>query len=122
MLTIRPEQMQAMGAHTRAQFEQRIIKYLRKKFPARTQDQSDQKIQFVVQAGIKDAESHGIEFENDIRRYIEYLVIYGTRLDERKQTQWIANVLQQAELDGTTKMDRIDEMELQQVRSELWED
>ncbi len=43
---------------------------------------------------IKDAESHGIEFENDIRRYIEYLVIYGTRLDERKQTQWIANVLQ----------------------------
>ncbi len=62
MLTIRSEQMQAMGAYTRAQFEQRIIKHLRKKFPARTQDQSDQKIQFVVQAGINLEKSVGSRF------------------------------------------------------------
>ena len=63
ILTIRQEQIQTMGAHTRAQFEQRIVKHLRKKFPARTQEQSEQNIQLVVQTGIKDAESHGIEYE-----------------------------------------------------------
>lgn len=114
--------MQHFGTHLRGQFEQRIVKHLRKKFPVRTQALSDEKIQGVVQTGIKDAESHGIEYENDIRRFIEYLVIYGTQLSTRKETQWIANVLQQDELGGTVKMDRIDDLELQQLRKELWED
>ena len=122
MLKISDEQMQHFGTLLRGQFEQRIVKHLRKKFPARTQALSDEKIQGVVQTGIKDAESYGIEYENDIRRFIEYLVIYSTQQSTRKETQWIANVLQQDELDGTAKMDRIDDLELQQLRRKLWED
>ena len=49
MLTIRQEQMDVLSAHMRQQFEQRMIKHLRAKFPDRTKDLPDERIRLVVQ-------------------------------------------------------------------------
>lgn len=116
MLVIRREQMDVLSAYMRAQFEQRMVNHLRAKFPERTQDLPDERIRSVVQNSTKKAESYGIEYEDDIRRFIEYLVIYGVRLDTREETWWIGDVLRRNDLNGAAKMDLIDHRELQALR------
>ncbi len=101
----------------RGQFEQRMVKHLREKFSDRTENLSDERMRIVVQDIVKKAESYGIEYEDDIRRFIEYVVIYGTRLDVREGTRWIGDILRRKDLDGTAKMDLIDERELEMFRS-----
>ncbi len=122
MLSIRKEQMEVFNTYMRGQFEQRMVKHLRATFPNRTKDLPDDRIHTVVQNSIKKAESYGIEYEDDIRRFIEYLVIYGTRLDTREETQWIGDILRRHDLDGTAKMDLIDSRELPVLRGQPWVD
>ncbi len=122
MLTIRQEQMEVLSAHMRNQFEQRMIKHLRAKFPDRTKDLPDKRIHLVVQDSMRKAKGYHIEYEDDIRRFIEYLVIYGIRLDTREETQWIGDILRRDDLNGTAKMDLIDSRELQVLRRQKWAD
>ncbi|MFO7639967.1 MAG: hypothetical protein R6X17_01465 [Candidatus Competibacteraceae bacterium] len=122
MLAIRQEQMDVLSAYMRDRFEQRMVKHLQEKFPDRTKDLPDEKIRLVVQNSMKKAEIYGIEYEDDIRRFIEYLVIYGTRLDTREETRWIGEILRRDDLTGTAKMDLIDNCELQALRGQTWAD
>ena len=116
MLIIRKEQMDALGAHMRARFESRMIEHIRNNFPDRTNNVSNEDIRTVMQYGTKKAEYYGIEYEGDIRRFIEYLVIYGTQLDAKEETRWMVDILRRDDLDGTSKMDSIDNCELQLLR------
>ncbi len=117
MLVIRPEQMAVLSAYTSDQFEQRMIEHLRDTFPERTQDLPDERIRLVVRDGMKKADGYHIEYEDDIRRFIEYMVIYGARFDVREESRWIGDVLRRPDLGGTAKMDLIDARELQVLRS-----
>jgi hypothetical protein len=116
MLTIRKEQMDVFSAYSCEQFEWRMIKHLREVFHDRTKDLPDEKIRIVIQDSIRKAESYGIEYEDDIRRFIEYLVIYGSRLDTREETRWIGDILRRDDLNGTAKMNLIDGRELEALR------
>ena len=120
MLTIRKEQMDILSAYSREQFEWRMVKHLREKFPDRTKDLADEKIRVVVQSGMKKAEGYGIDYEDDIRQFLEYLVIYGTRLDVREETQWIGDILRRNDLSGAAKMNLIDSRELDALRGSKW--
>jgi len=122
MLIIRDEQMDVLRAHMRRQYEQRIVKHLREKFPDRTKDLPDKRIRDAVQNSMKKAESYGLEYEDDIRRFIEYLVIYGTKFDTQEETRWIGDILQRNDLDGTAKMDMIDNCEIEVLRRQIWLD
>ena len=122
MLTIRKEQMDVLSAYMHHQFEQRMIKHLRAKFPDRTKDLPDERIRLVVQDSIRKAKGYDIEYEDDIRRFTEYLVIYGMRFDVREETRWIGDILRRDDLTGTAKMDLIDSRELQVFRRQKWVD
>jgi hypothetical protein len=122
MLVIRKEQMDILSAHMRARFEWRMVDHLRAKFPDRTKELPDEKIRLVVQDSMRKAKGYHIEYEDDIRRFIEYLVIYGIRLDVREETQWIGDILRRDDLTGTAKMDLIDSHELQVMRGQTWAD
>ena len=122
MLVIRKEQMEVLSAAMRDQFEWRMVDHLRTKFPDRTQEFPDEKIRLVVQDSMRKAKGYNIEYEDDIRRFIEYLVIYGIRLDVREETQWIGDILRRDDLTGTAKMDLIDSRELQVFRRQKWVD
>jgi hypothetical protein len=118
MLTIRKEQMDVLSTHMRNQFEQRMIKHLRAKFPDRTKDLPDERIGLVVQDSMRKAKGYGVEYEEDIRRFTEYLVIYGMRFDVREETRWIGDILRRKDLSGAAKMDLIDIRELQVIRGQ----
>lgn len=119
MLSICKKQMEIFSNTMLKRFEYRLLEHLRERFPEQTKDLPDEKILFVVQTGMKKAETFGIIYEDDIRRFIEYLVIYGTRLDIREDFQWIGDILHRDDLNGTAKMDRIDTLELQVLRRQL---
>ena len=108
MLILRKEQMNVLRAYMSEQFEQRMTNHIRETFPDRIKDIPDERIRVVVQNSMKKAESFGIEYEDDIRRFIEFLIIYGIQLDVRQETQWIGDILRRNDLDGTAKMDLID--------------
>ena len=115
MLIIRKEQMEALRTSMSRRFEQRMLEHIKNIFPDRIKQVSDEKIRTVIQNSINKAESYSIVYEDDIRRFIEYLIIYGTQLDTKPETRWIGEILQRADLTGTAKMDRIDDYELQTI-------
>ena len=106
MLTIRAEQMRAFGEAMRRDFETRMVAYLRGKFKAQTARYSGEQLVAVVREGIASADPYGITIEKDVSRFIEYSVLYGA--DFHTRLGWVATVLQTRGINGTQKMDRID--------------
>ncbi|MFO1350305.1 MAG: hypothetical protein U1F68_06340 [Gammaproteobacteria bacterium] len=108
--------MEVFSTYMLDRFETRMVRHLRETFPDRTEKVSNDKLRDVVKAGMQKAEHYGIEFEDDVRRFLEYLVIYGARLDSKPSTRWLGAILRRQDIDGTHKMDLIDAAELQALR------
>jgi hypothetical protein len=106
MLTIRPEQMTALGQYMAEQFEKRMVAHLRRRFPQQTRGLDDEALRARVHDGIDRAKGHGIVQEDDVRRFLEYQALLGTDFDT--STPWAASILSDDELAGTEKMNRID--------------
>lgn len=116
MLVIRKEQMETLRASMSRRFERRMLEHIKNNFPDRIRLVSDEIISNVVQDSIRRAESYSIQYEDDIRRFIEYLIIYGTLLDTNQETRWIGEILKRTDITGSAKMDLIDDHELQTLR------
>ena len=112
MLTIRREQMEALGRYSLDQFEAAMIRHLRTRFPAQTETRIDSDLREMIKNGIGRAAVYDITLENDVKRYLEYMVLYGPEFDQTPQTAWAGDILRADDLDGTEKIDRIDEAEL----------
>ena len=109
MLNIRPDQMEVLSAVMRSGFEQRMLTHLRHRFPAPTNGRSDEQILVFIRYGIDRSAAYGITLDQDVARYLEYMMMYGARFDADPRYAWAARILQDADLSGTTKMDRVDE-------------
>lgn len=119
MLTITEEQISSLSQAPLKQFEQDMFIYLSENFPEDTKDKSKQELQTLIHNGIEQAEKYQIEFEDDIRRYLEFIVMYAEDFDKNPDTAWAHKTLHSEKLDGTEKMDLIDELELEMVRNSL---
>ena len=118
MLNISQAQMGQFGAYARERFVVGMVRHLRQKFPDRAAGVSDDTLRALVHSGIRQAEAHDVVFEDDIRRFLEYLVIYGSPLDERPQAPWLGRILHRDDIDGAAKLDLIGEHELALLRGQ----
>jgi len=116
MLTIRKEQMDAFSQAMLKQFENQMVIHLNSNFPNETKEISEGELRTFIQEGIEQAEQYQITLEDDVRRYLEFIVMYGQNFDTNPDTAWTCEILHTKELDGTAKMDLIDERELEMVR------
>jgi len=116
MLIIREEQMSALSQAMLKQFEDRMVVHMSKNFQDETREISEVELRALIQEGIEQAEQYQITLEYDVRRYLEFMVIYGQNFDTNHDTAWAGEILHAKELDGTAKMDLIDERELEMVR------
>lgn len=116
MLRIEPHQMALFRGEATRRFEERMTAHLRQRFPERTTSLPDERIVMAVREGRLRAESYEIVLEDDIRRFLEYFVTYGTQLDTADDARWISDILRRADLSGTQKMDVIDSRELRRAR------
>ena len=110
MLRIRHEQMRALGEALRRDFERRMMAYLRGNFGAHAAERSDEQMLAFIREGISNAERYAIRAEGDVSRFIEYALVYGSDFDTR--LKWVENVLRTDGINGTQKMDRIDNQAL----------
>ena len=117
MLSISHFQMGQFGVISRDRFVRSMVDHLRGKFAARAAGMSDERLAEQVRLGMGEAKGHGVIYEDDIRRYLEYLVIHGTPLAQRPQAPWLAEILHNQALSGRRKLDLIGEYELQLLRS-----
>lgn len=119
MLKIRAAQREALSEYTPRQFENRMVIHLRTNFSEHTKSLSVAELQTTVHLGVGNATSYRITAEDDVRRYLEYVAMYGVDFDTNPLCAWTSAILWTPELSGTEKMDRIDEYDLFGPRGQL---
>jgi len=112
MLKIRKTQMDSLSEAMLKQFEDRMVTHLRSACPEQTHDMPEPELRATIHAGIESAEKYGITSEVDIRRYLECVMVYGPNFDTNPKTAWASHILNNKELSGTEKMNRVDEYAL----------
>ncbi|WP_418315617.1 hypothetical protein [Piscinibacter sakaiensis] len=117
MLSITATQMRQLGTSSRDRFIRSMAAHLRDKFGERASSVPDERLHEQIGLAIKHAKTFGIEYEDDLRRYLEYMAIYGAPLEQSQKAPWIGKILQDEALTGTRKMDLIGDYELHLLRS-----
>ncbi len=95
MLTIRKEQMKALGRIRRLGFEVRLARHARKFFPEPCREMDDEVLQAVCQRAIRRAAYHGMVAEADVARFLSLMLVFGRRFDEDPSLPWARRVLAQ---------------------------
>jgi len=111
MLKIRKEQNDELSDYMLQQFENRMVVHLRDEYPEETQLISEEQLRTLIKAGIRKAETYGIELENDVQEFIEFMVVYGSDFDTNSKFHWAREILDDPDLDGSDKMDEITQQE-----------
>jgi len=111
MLLIRAEQMAALGEHMAGQFEKRMARHLRSRFPEQFGEMEEQDLHTFIEYGAKAAKQYGVTYENDVRRYLECVALYGAEFDRDEERPWVEKTLKRRDLNGTKKMDLLDAYE-----------
>jgi glucose-6-phosphate 1-dehydrogenase len=108
MLVIRDEQIEAFDESMLRSFKNRMLLHLRTACPEESLNMSDEELRTLIQGGIDKAESYQIFEDNDMRRFLEYMLILSPDFDQDSSFPEIQEILNHEEMDGTEKMDEID--------------
>ena len=106
MLVIRKEQMEAMEEYMLRSLKKRMVSHLRANYPEETAEMSDDELDLLVKSGIDKAESYDIIEDDDVRRFLEFMVINGENFD--KEDPEAEDILTDDEMDSDEKMDELD--------------
>ena len=110
MLTIRKEQFAVFEKHEIKKFEDPTYLHLNILYPERCQDIGEPRLRRMIQYGIKRAASYGIRLENDVRKYIEVMLLLGPDFDKDPKFPWAASLLNDKDLgDPKVKATRLHE-------------
>jgi len=108
MLVIRDEQIEALDESMLRSFRNQMVSHLRKACPEETSNMSEEELGSLIQGGIVKAESYEIFEDDDVRRFLEYMLILNPDFDQDSDFPEIQEILNDEEMDGTEKMDEID--------------
>jgi len=73
---------------------------------------SDAELRKIITQSVSEAQVYGIDDESDVTRFVEYKFLYGYEFGQTKGTLWAKEILNNSELSGTKKMDKIDDYDL----------
>jgi hypothetical protein len=107
-MIIRKRQMETLSKQMRLQFEDRMVAHLRSNFPNHDLISDEEKLRLMIQGGMVRAARYDITFEDDIRRYLEYMLTLVPDFDVNPSASWAGEILRSNRIDGTNKMRRID--------------
>lgn len=112
MLVISKDQMNVFSDFMFGQFKNRMAHNLQENFPEKTSAISDEDLHTLILEGIDKAESYDITDEVDIERYLECMMRYGPDFDHSPSTSWAVDILNEDDITGTEKMNKINDYEL----------
>ncbi len=111
MLTLRPDQYQALGQVSLDAFVAEMERHLRQRFPQACADLGEPGLRALIHDGIDRGAGYGITDTSDLRRWLEYLVRFGRDFGLHANS-WARPHLMDKALDGTGKMDALDAYDL----------
>jgi hypothetical protein len=108
MLKIRTDQLHAFSAKLHEDFVRQTSAQLVERFPEYIERHGlKHEISPFVERGISEAASYGITQSNDVRLYLECMVLLQPNFASSPEFPWAAMALGSHELSGTEKMNRI---------------
>jgi hypothetical protein len=110
-MKIRGEQLAAFAGLKQATFQRRMEQHLLERFSrhllrlrvARSE------IPTLVRQGLERARAYGLEYEFDLKRYVECLALLGRDFDRDPACPWAREILTRRDWSGRMKMDALDE-------------
>jgi hypothetical protein len=104
MLKIRKEQMQVFGEFMLQRFKDRMVRHLRTDFLLQLEKMTVEQLRILVDNGIKKAARYGINTEDDVQHFLEYMVVYSPDFDTNPETSWAGDILSRRDMEGVSKM------------------
>jgi len=108
MLIIRNEQMDVLSEYMVEQFVNEALLHLRTSFPEQIKDVPDTDLRSMIYTGINNAGEYNITIEEDVLRYLEFMITYGADFDINPDTSWADEILNKEDARGTEKIQLID--------------
>jgi hypothetical protein len=107
MLLIRQEQMEALSAYMRQDFEDRRVRHLLRAFPDKAGPMGEPALRQLIRAGVAKAAGYGIDREGDLGTFIDWMMEYTTDFETSKEMGWTKATLGDQEMSGTAKIKSI---------------
>jgi hypothetical protein len=110
MLRITKAQLEYFSGNLEKYFVDRIIPHLQEHFSEALKHhglQEQARLEALVRRGIDEAESFGVVCEQDVRLYLECLLIFHPLFAHDPSLPWVAGILRQVNLSGTEKMNQL---------------
>ncbi len=107
MLIIRKEQMDALSDHMEEGFVDRVFAHLKEFWPEKFEEMGEEAVRESIHDAMDIARELGIVNEYDVARYMDLVYEFDWPADEKPDTPWAEEILNDAELEGTVKMDRL---------------
>lgn len=85
----------------------RMVAHLKEFWPEKCEEMSEEAVRESIHDAMDIASEFRIINEYDVARYIDLVYEFDWPADEEPDTPWAEEILNDAELDGTTKMDRL---------------
>jgi hypothetical protein len=109
MFRLSKEQLQALSATVEQSFITRTLHHLRDGFPLEIEAHGllGPALDAMVQRGVAEAATFGITQEDDVRLYLECMLLLSPCFSSDPRWPWATEILRSEELSGTAKMDMI---------------
>jgi hypothetical protein len=111
--------MEILSQYMVEQFVNRAVIHLRTAFPGQIKEVSDTYLRGKIHSGIDKARQYNINFEEDVLRYLEYIIEYGTDFDINPDFSWAGKILMD-DIDGSAKIALLDEYVRSELKEEIW--
>jgi len=106
LMSIRPDQMDAMARPRREQLPRKIMRYLREQCPQIVQPMADEQLQAFVKGSVDRARSQGITIEWDLCRYCWLEALHGPTFTE--DCGWARSILDLTDVTSTERVDMLE--------------
>ncbi len=106
-MILRPEQIDALSAESRASFEERMVAHLQRCFPKHCEALGEAGVRDTIRYGIKRSAKYGIVSERSVCNYTDLMFILGKDFDTNSDMPWAGEILKSKELGPDVKVYRL---------------
>ena len=116
-MEIRQSQMNTFGDAEERNFRARLRAMLQQDYPEDCEELDD-RLDTVIELGLERARSYGIEREKDIGLYFDVMFSLAYNFDANPDYPWAARILNQPDLSGERKIERVAKLAQQTLERE----
>ena len=108
MLTVRKEQVRALGRAMMQEFEKDMLRHLQQFFPDESSAMGNRALRELIRHAIARAKDYGLTSERDLCKYLNLAMVYGGDFDTDPELEWMRGFLADPDVpDPSERMSRL---------------